>query len=46
MMVVGGMGSITGSIVSVIGFTIVLEWLRNYATENNLKIKENLRRRL
>ncbi len=30
MMVVGGMGSITGSVVSVIGFTILLEWLRNF----------------
>jgi len=33
MMVVGGMGSITGSIVSVIGFTIVLEWLRNLESQ-------------
>ena len=33
MMVVGGMGSITGSVVSVAGFTLILEWLRNLESQ-------------
>lgn len=36
MMVVGGMGSITGSVISAVGFTILLELLRSF--ENKIAV--------